>query len=202
VNIERRCQMLQCAASVVGYSDGGEMEYSEQNMPQCVTCPPQIPGRLACVWSGPPGWVPETHRYGYIATLLNCSLLHWKRTITTCNCRRPQSALLSVYQHNANTNIKHFQFYFRLMRPIQYTCNSLLFQHIRFKISPKLIKTMVKTFVDYLTKVLAIVLINFREILKLICWNRRLLHVYEGGPKNNRNLNVERDTRSCCAMRR
>jgi hypothetical protein len=44
-----------------------------------------------------------------------------------------------------------FHFYFRLMHPKQYTCNSLLFRHISFKISLKLIKTMAKTFVDHLS---------------------------------------------------
>jgi len=64
-----------------------------------VTCPPQIPRRLAWVWSRSPRGVPEPHSYGHVATLLYCylpTLLHWKRTVTVWNCRRPQLALLSV----------------------------------------------------------------------------------------------------------
>ena len=73
MNIKRRCQKLQCTASLVGYSDGGKPSFRSRTWPS-VTCPPQIPRKLAWVWSGPPRWMPEPHRYDYIATLLPCYL--------------------------------------------------------------------------------------------------------------------------------
>jgi len=132
VNTEGHCQILQCAASVVAYSDGGKPSIRSRTCHN-VTCPPQIPRRLAWVCSGPPWWVSETH-IGHIAALLSCyiavllhcyfaillpcyiaallhcyiaTLLHWKRTITICNCRRCPS--VRQQNHNAKTNIKAFK---------------------------------------------------------------------------------------------